>query len=691
MRLIFLGIVFLTQNIFSQTLHVYDAWSLRAVPNCSIIVQSDTLYTDEKGLCEIVLKTGKEYILIEKENYFAAQIANTDNKNFSVYLQPVENSEVITVRPTTANQPIFLPTSMSQVSLNAKTKARYISIDQVLKTESGITFKSYGGDGQIKNIALRGMTGEQTQVLFDGIPLNSLQLGLADFGGIGTSNISTINIYKGGSSLFGGNGAIGGTINLKPQQITEQTEFRVSQSGSTIRNYKTGLFINIPIGTLKQSFHADFNSGKNSYSTKNNGEELTLKNRDYKSRNLFWQGDYKFSEFSTVNILLSNFTYKGGSPNPFVNKIAELGNVARRTNNNSLMRLKFSHKFSQGSLSAQAYRRNEWNSYKSPATNSLHFNKETGLQLKGKFLVSDQLLIRTGIEAAIPAIKSSEAGEQDKERFAVYLVNDFFAYNDLENLLNISFNLSTRLEKNGKHLTFLPGAGITVGFDKLSWFASVAKNFRAPSFNELYWPVYGNINLESEKSLSFESGLSYKNNYSFGSFNSSVVFYRSVVKNQIKWLPILKNISEVTTYGIELGNKVGLFKDAIFIHANYTLSNPTKTKAEFEGDANVGNRISFIPQHKLSLNAFYTYSNFSAGYDLDFQSFRFQTLANDNNDILPSFVLMSAWVGASIKLPYNLETDIYLFAENITDCEYQLYGGYPMPPRHYKLNLSIKY
>lgn len=676
-----------------KIIKVYDAWNLKPVSDCTIFAGDTFCKTSPEGICEIDF-TAYDSLFVSAPDYFNAWIHTLDRKEIIVYLQPVEDAPVIRISQTT-DMPMALPTSVSRIDVTDIDKSRYNSIDQILKNETGISFKSYGGEGQLQNITLRGMTGEQTQVLFDGIPLNSLQLGLADFGSISSGELKEITVYKGGGAYSGSNGSIGGTIDLKPRQIPETTQLEAQQSISSLKNYTSAASAAFQLAdSVDQFFNVEYKHGDNDYSVKDNGREVLLKNRDYHSLNLLWQSDFRISKLSKINILVKNLDSGGGSPNPFAGSVAESGNTARRTNNNTLARLKFNHTFSHGSISTQLYQRNEWSRYKSTLTNDLNFNKESGLQFNTHYGLTERLFFKAGLEFSQQEIISSQAGRHKKQRYAVSLLNDWNIYHDNQKPLDVFINLTNRFENNASLEAYTPGIGFLINYQSLNWFVNAVKNFRAPTFNELYWPVYGNPALKPEKSSTLESGLAFRrklNNTFVTHIDASAVIYKSIVKDQIKWLPILRNIAEVTSSGIEISNRMYLWDDKISLNTFYTWANVRKTAAEFENDNTVGNRISYIPRHKLNIHMAYKPEPLLFGYDAEFQSYRYKSLANEDNQILPSVLIMSVWAGFTLKMPVGLSGDLLFFVENLTNQLYQLYAGYPMPPRHYKLSISINY
>ena len=89
------------------------------------------------------------------------------------------------------------------------------SIGELLANETGIDWRSYGNyAGAAQEIQIRGMRGNGTQVLVNGVNVNSPSLGLADVGKIPLNSIERIEVIKGSGSLLYGSGAMGGVVNI---------------------------------------------------------------------------------------------------------------------------------------------------------------------------------------------------------------------------------------------------------------------------------------------------------------------------------------------------------------------------------------------------------------------------------------------------------------------------------------------
>jgi outer membrane cobalamin receptor len=95
----------------------------------------------------------------------------------------------------------------------AKSTAK--SLGDRLGNETGIDLRTYGDyGGAAEEVHIRGMGANGTQVLVNGIVINSPSLGSADVSGISLNSIEKIEVVKGSGSLLYGTGAMAGTVNI---------------------------------------------------------------------------------------------------------------------------------------------------------------------------------------------------------------------------------------------------------------------------------------------------------------------------------------------------------------------------------------------------------------------------------------------------------------------------------------------
>ncbi|MCV2881488.1 TonB-dependent receptor plug domain-containing protein [Actibacterium sp. XHP0104] len=98
-----------------------------------------------------------------------------------------------------------------------------LRLTDVLSRLPGVTIRSTGPMGTRTGILIRGASQNYVSVYVDGIEVTdpSITQSQFDFGGLGTSGISRIEVLKGSQSALYGSEAIGGVINITTNRATE--------------------------------------------------------------------------------------------------------------------------------------------------------------------------------------------------------------------------------------------------------------------------------------------------------------------------------------------------------------------------------------------------------------------------------------------------------------------------------------
>ncbi len=88
------------------------------------------------------------------------------------------------------------------------------SVEDLLRREAGVQVSRTGGPGQSASVFIRGAGAANTVVLIDGVRVGSATLGQVEFESLGLSQIEHIEVLRGpGSSLYGAD-AVGGVVQI---------------------------------------------------------------------------------------------------------------------------------------------------------------------------------------------------------------------------------------------------------------------------------------------------------------------------------------------------------------------------------------------------------------------------------------------------------------------------------------------
>lgn len=139
---------------------------------------------------------------------FAQDIAMADQQ------ETVEAPDVVisaTKTPLSTKQ----VTSAVEVITGEEMQQRKVkTVSEALRWAQGLSVNQSGGPGTTADVRMRGGTPEQTLVLIDGAIVNSATTGAYDFANLTSDNIERIEVLRGSQSMLWGADAMGGVINI---------------------------------------------------------------------------------------------------------------------------------------------------------------------------------------------------------------------------------------------------------------------------------------------------------------------------------------------------------------------------------------------------------------------------------------------------------------------------------------------
>ncbi len=181
-----------------------------------------------------------------------------------------------------------------------------------------------------------------------------------------------------------------------------------------------------------------------------------------------------------------------------------------------------------------------------------------------------------------------------------------------------------------------------------------SKNYRVPSYNDLYWPGQGNLNLIPETSLQSEVGLGFKNN----KITTDLAFFYISSKDKITWIPngdpnrlgvwVPININKVHHKGIEFtfSYKQNFNRHTLKYSVNYSYVEAKNNESK--------KFLPFTPKHLLNGDLGYSYKRFSFFYQQLFTGQVFTSESNTKDFSVPSFLCSKCRRGRIVFLKTNI-------------------------------------
>ena len=582
----------------------------------------------------------------------------------TVSLKVVNLSDNYLIRFSETQNRIFLNDSVLQ--------RNDTSLTSLLSFNSPIYFKESGA-GMVSSPSFRGTTASQTAVVWNGININSQFLGQSDFNTLHSNSYNSIIIKSGGGSVAYGSGAIGGSVHLNNQlNFNKGFNSQISANSGSFGRY--GMHVNSTYSDMKSSFQMNLgrNGSDNDYPYLNSNRKN--QNANYYSNNLNISAAHKLNSKNTLkfygNVFDGERHFSLISPNSFPTKYQDA---------NSRFLMEWNSVFNKFNSTLKTAQISEEYRY-FPSIHSHKYEKGHN----DKWIVNYDLAFEhknIWINALIDATYSEGKGTQiEFAKRQTASAGLLFKHKILKDLL---YEASVRQEISDVYNSpFLYSFGIkwkVNPFYQLRIHSS--KNFRMPTFNDLFWPGSGNPNLNPEVSFQSELG----NEFQFKNFNLDVsVFYNSI-ENLIQWIPKgnlsePENVGEVKIIGIE--SSLNYLKkwnhQQLELNVNYAYNHSQ--------DQRKSTQLIYVPFHKSTASLAYSYKSISTY----FQSMFTGPVFIDSNNL---FELKEYWI-SNLGLEFNVgKNRKYLLGVqvlNLFNEDYENVQNRPMPGRNYNVYINLK-
>ncbi len=466
---------------------------------------------------------------------------------------PVTQMSTIVVTPARGAEP--LSHSLGDNSVVSREELDTIpnaTLAEALGRQHGIEFVNYGGPQTVSTISMRGTNSNQSLVLIDGLRINNATNGLPALGAIPLNSIERVEIVRGtGSSLYGAD-AIGGVVNVITRGEQERPFSAYANAG--VGSYGTSQydagFSGASDGWVYSLFGGYAQSGGFNATTPSNYYDNPDKDSYYRS-NIGGQLGYTWMPGQTLTLQTFESTVNGGYDmgTPYFNDRGTQDLSTNTITSRNVINALWTSTLRAG------FTTDNYKTANAPASllpgnapdGRQHFNTrqsqyvwQNDLKFSSTQLVT---LAYERLEQSVDGVLSN--GGWPTPSFGNYQQTSRFT----DSFMGIyrgtwgaqSLQASIRDDNNSQYGNFVTGS-LNYGLDLTpAWRASLGANtgFRAPNFNELYWPVTpyfaGNPALQPEKSRNVEAGLRYTTDKTqFG-----LVAYYNQITNMIINTPVV--------------------------------------------------------------------------------------------------------------------------------------------------------
>lgn len=587
--------------------------------------------------------------------------------------------EVVVTATKTEKDAQDVTQSVTIITAEEIKKSGALTAAEVIERTAGIDLHDYGTKGALANFSIRGSSAAQVLVLVDGRRMNSAQDGQFNMSNlpVALETIERIEILRGPSSALYGADALGGVINI----ITKKPSAWDMTFTAMVGRDDFQSLIGSTSKKIGNAYYTVFGSNEKT-------DGLRLNSRLDKTIAGGKVG-YEFSKDSSLEFDADYLEKDTGVPG----RIAAPTLLAHQWDRNSSQNLTYRTRFSKElDFRANIYNTRNKLLYNNPdySEDSRHLTKSTGTEIQTNWLVTSWNLLTAGTEIKADRIDSSDNGGHSTSLRALYLQDEISIG---EPLILV---LGGRYDKHsvyGEEWSPRVSARYLLSKTGTIFRASWGEAFRAPTFNDLYWPTSswaaGNPNLKPETSEEYEGGI--EQSLGKGHSVKFTVFERAS-KNLIVWMPPPgdpfgqwqpTNFDSTRVWGYEAEAKATLF-DVLVWGINYTYMN---TVNQTNGDSIIG-----APAEQLKSYLNITVPKVKTNIYLEgryVRNYWINSLGASNPT--RRYGVMDAKIMQPVSLATYAKTDFFVGVKNMFNRQYAVSGGYPMPPTEFYGGLTIKF
>ena len=552
-----------------------------------------------------------------------------------------------------------------------------LSIADVLTFNSPIFVKQYGR-ATLSTVSFRGTGPSHTQVTWNGMRINNPMLGMTDFSMIPSYFIDDASLLHGTSSVNETGGGLGGLVRLStaPADI-RGFGLQYIQGIGMFRTFDEFLRLEWGDEHWQVSTRAVYQSSANDFKYRNRDKKENIYDDEMNIVGSYYPTERnKSGAFDDVHVLQEVYydTRRGdrfGLNAWYINSNRELPLLTtdyaddkqfenRQREHTLRSVLSWDHYRSDWKVAAKAGYIHTWMAYdyrKDPGSGIMNSitrsrNKVDTFygQADGEYTPNGNWFFTAGISAHQHLVESI-----DKDIILQQGGKDIVGYDkgriELSASVSAKWRPTERLglsavlreEMYGTKWATVPAFFADCQLSKRGNIvakASVSRNHRFPTLNDLYFLPGGNPDLRSESGFSYEAGLSFavgkENVYSL---SGSASWYDQHIDDWILWLSTPKgffsprNIKQVHAYGVEMQANLAVIPARDWkLTMNGTFSwSPSINEGEpiSPADQSVGKQLPYEPEFSATVTGRLTWRSWGLLYQFCYYSERYTMSSND--------------------------------------------------------------
>lgn len=548
----------------------------------------------------------------------------------------------------------------------------------LLKRFASIHFKE-NGYGMVSSPSFRGTTAQQTSVLWNGIPINSNFLGQTDFNSLSFREFDEIEVISGGGSVILGSGAIGGSILLN-----QKLDFNANDSHSltigygSLQTYQAQLKNRFVKNNWIYGWSTQYTHSDNMY----NWKEINWKNTNGSFDNFSFSPSvsYKINDKHSISYFGSLY-----SDERHFSLISQFQIPTKYQNFHLRNLLKWKSQWGHQKLEIDlAHWKESYKYYQNIHSNFYYDGSANTFYAKGFYQWKWKSFWNNSVQIE-HKYSTGHSTENPLKNISQH-ITDVSWFHSLK--WNKNFKGEFGIKKEWSNVfknPFLYSAAIEWKPNQWAFGISTSKNYRIPSFNDLFWEPGGNKNLNPETSYQNEIQINYTSSY----WKAQVNVYHNKITDMIRWVPtssgywMAENTDKVNISGVEaafaIGKKHKQWNWNFDIQYAFTQAINKDTKLQ----------LMYVPKHKITSQFHTSYKRWEFGLQALHLDRVYSTSDEDIAYALPAYLTFDAQVGYFLNQTKKWHTQAGVY--NLNNKLYYAMPDRPMPHRNFTIKLTYTF
>lgn len=616
-----------------------------------------------------------------------------------------------------------------------------LSMADMLTFNSSLFVKNYGR-ATLSTVAFRGTSPSHTQVTWNGMRINSPMLGMTDFSTIPSYFIDQASLFHGTSSVNETGGGLGGLVKLGTvPDVVEGVRLQYIQGAGSFKTFDEFARITYGSKQWKLSSRVVYSSSPNDYKYLNHDKKVNVyddahnivtqyhpseRNRSgsYKDFHALQEVYYTPNKnerlgfnlwYTNSNRELPMLTTDYGDDRKFENRqrehtlrgIISWNHMCNKWKSiikggyiHTRLAYDYKREIAENVMASMTRARSRINTIFGQADMEFH---PTSKWLFTVNLTAHQHFVRSEDKNIILQDGNKAIVGYNKGR--IELSGYVSAKWQPVNPLGLSLVLRQEMFGN-KWAPIIPALFIDCLLSSegnVMLKASISRNYRFPSLNDLYFLPGGNPNLISEHGWTFDAGASFDvglNSPFPLTVSGSITWFDSNIDNWIIWLPTTKgffsprNIKRVHSYGIEGKMNIDIepFKGWIVsLNGAYSWTHSINEGEKMSpADQSVGKQLPYVPVHSASLTGRIEWKSWGFVYKWAYYSERFTMSSNDYTitGYLPKYFMSNVSFEKSLSFR-PVDFQLKLAVNNLFNEDYLSVLSRPMPGINFEFFIGI--